>query len=38
MTLAARSPAKVALLTGKGQPVPFNPAPPQSQLTVCITA
>ncbi|MGA8086307.1 MAG: hypothetical protein WCA10_03315 [Terracidiphilus sp.] len=27
----------VSLLTGNGQPAPFDPAPPQSQLTVCIT-
>lgn len=28
---------QVSLLTGNGQPAPFDPAPPQSQLTVCIT-
>ena len=27
----------VSVLTGNGQPAPFDPAPPQSQLTVCIT-
>ncbi len=27
----------VNLLTGNGQPAPFDPAPPQSQLTVCVT-
>jgi len=29
--------APVSLLTGNGQPAPFDPAPPQSPLTVCIT-
>ncbi|HEY2469681.1 MAG TPA: hypothetical protein VGI45_17820 [Terracidiphilus sp.] len=28
---------KVSLLTGNGQPAPFDPAPPQSPLTVCVT-
>ena len=28
---------QVSLLTGNGQPAPFDPAPPQSPLTVCIT-
>lgn len=27
----------VNLLTGNGQPAPFDPAPPQSPLTVCVT-
>jgi hypothetical protein len=29
--------SKVDVLTGNGQPAPFDPAPPQSPLTVCIT-
>jgi hypothetical protein len=28
---------QVNLLTGNGQPAPFDPAPPQSMLTVCVT-
>ena len=28
---------KVNLLTGNGQPAPFDPTPPQSMLTVCVT-
>jgi hypothetical protein len=28
---------QVSLLTGNGQPAPFETSPPQSQLTVCIT-
>jgi hypothetical protein len=28
---------QVSLLTGNGQPAPFDPAPPQSELTVCIS-
>lgn len=29
--------APVNLLTGNGQPAPFDPAPPTSPLTVCVT-
>jgi hypothetical protein len=29
--------SKVNLLTGNGQPAPFDPAPPQSPVTVCVT-
>ena len=29
--------APVNLITGNGQPAPFDPAPPQSALTVCVT-
>jgi hypothetical protein len=29
--------ATVSLITGNGQPAPFDPAPPQSPLTVCVT-
>jgi hypothetical protein len=28
---------QVSLMTGNGQPAPFDPAPPQSPLTVCVT-
>lgn len=28
---------QVSLLTGNGGPAPFDPAPPQSPLTVCVT-
>lgn len=28
---------QVSLITGNGGPAPFDPAPPQSQLTVCVT-
>ena len=36
-TIGFQITGQVSLLTGNGQPAPFDPAPPQSQLTVCIT-
>jgi len=36
-TIGFQFTAPVDLLTGNGQPAPFDPAPPQSPLTVCVT-
>jgi hypothetical protein len=36
-TIGFQMTGRVDLLTGNGQPAPFDPAPPQTQLTVCIT-